>query len=252
MPKLEFWYEFASTYSYLSAMRIKELAASQGVTLAWKPFLLGPIFQAQGWADTPFRLYPKKGEYMVRDMERLCAERGLQFKLPGSFPQNGLHAARLALIGAKEGWAPAFTREVYLMQFRDGADIAQKDVLARALSAVGQDAEAQFAKAQDQAVKDGLRAQTERAKALGIFGAPSFITEDGELFWGDDRLEQAIAWAVKPSVMIQKFVAICGSLLNELLDLNHTSKINNLVSLKIPKFATERAALCKRTSESGH
>jgi 2-hydroxychromene-2-carboxylate isomerase len=198
MPKLEFWYEFASSYSYLAAMRIEDLAQAQGVTLTWRPFLLGPIFQAQGWMNSPFRLYPKKGQYMVRDMERLCAARGLTFRLSGNFPQNGLHAARLAMTGAEEGWGPAFTREVYLLQFRDGADIAEREVLVRALSAAGRDAEAEFAKAQDQAVKDGLRAQTQRAQDLGIFGAPSFITEDGELFWGDDRLEQALSWALQP------------------------------------------------------
>jgi 2-hydroxychromene-2-carboxylate isomerase len=199
MPKLEFWYEFASSYSYLAAMRIEDLAQAQGVTLTWRPFLLGPIFQAQGWMNSPFRLYPKKGQYMVRDMERLCAARGLTFRLSGNFPQNGLHAARLAMTGAEEGWGPAFTREVYLLQFRDGEDIAERDVLARALSAAGRDAEAELAKAQEQAVKDGLRAQTQRAQDLGIFGAPSFITEDGELFWGDDRLEQALSWALQPA-----------------------------------------------------
>ena len=53
-PKLEFWYDFASTYSYLSAMRIEALAAPAGVEIVWRPFLLGPIFQAQGWTTSPF------------------------------------------------------------------------------------------------------------------------------------------------------------------------------------------------------
>ncbi|NJM33786.1 MAG: 2-hydroxychromene-2-carboxylate isomerase [Rhodomicrobium sp.] len=196
MPKLDFWYEFASTYSYLSAMRIETLAAGRGVTLAWKPFLLGPIFQAQGWTTSPFRLYPNKGRYMVRDIERIAASRGLGFKLGEQFPQNGLIAARLAMIAAAEGWAPAFTREVYLRQFRDGADISDKAVLADVLRTVGQDAAAMLARAQDQAVKDALKDQTTAAVALGIFGAPSFVTADGELFWGDDRLEHALDWAV--------------------------------------------------------
>ena len=196
MPKLEFWYEFASTYSYLSVMRIEELAARRGVEVEWKPFLLGPIFLAQGWRDTPFRLYPNKGLYMVRDMERLCAARGLTFKLSRIFPQNGLNAARIGLIGAREGWAPAFTREVFLRQFRDDADIAHKNVLADALRVIGQDPDDLLARIQEPAVKEALKLQTETAASFGIFGAPTFITEDNELFWGDDRLEQAVDWAV--------------------------------------------------------
>ena len=195
MPRLQFWYEFASTYTYLSVMRIEELAAKRGVEVEWKPFLLGPIFMAQGWRDTPFRVYPKKGLYMVRDMERLCAARGLPFKLSRLFPQNGLNAARLALIGAKEGWAPAFTREVFLRQFRDEADIADKAVLATALRTVGQDADDLMARILEPAVKEAMKSQTDKAASSGIFGAPTFITEDNELFWGDDRLEQALDWA---------------------------------------------------------
>src|SRR5688572_26345848 len=138
--RLEFWYEFASTYSYLSAMRIEALAASAGVEIAWKPLLLGPIFRAQGWDTSPFNIYPAKGRYMVRDMERLAAARGLPFKLPSPFPQNSLHAARLALIGLAEGWGPAFTRAVYDAEFAGGADIGDKRVLAGLLTRLGLDA----------------------------------------------------------------------------------------------------------------
>ena len=83
--RLEFWYEFASTYSYLSAMRMEELARAAGVAVVWKPLLLGPIFRAQGWSTSPFNLYPAKGRYMVREMERLTAARGLRFKMPSPF-----------------------------------------------------------------------------------------------------------------------------------------------------------------------
>jgi 2-hydroxychromene-2-carboxylate isomerase len=196
MPRLEFWYDFASTYSYLSAMRIEELGRAAGVEIAWRPFLLGPIFKAQGWTNSPFSLYPAKGAYMIRDIERIAAGRGLVFKLEKQqFPQNSLTAARLGIIAAGEGWAPAFTREVYLLQFRDCENIAEPATLAKALIAAGQDPEALLRRAAEQPVKDALRAQSERAAQLGLFGAPTFVTTDGELFWGDDRLEQALAWA---------------------------------------------------------
>jgi 2-hydroxychromene-2-carboxylate isomerase len=191
-PKLEFWYDFASTYSYLSAMRIEAVAAAAGVSVIWKPFLLGPIFSAQGWSTSPFNIYPAKGRYMVRELERLTAERGLPFKLPSPFPQNSLYAARLALIGHDEGWGPAFTRAVYAAQFAKGANISDRHVLGGILSDLGLDAAALLQRIEQPEIKQRLRERTEEAVELEIFGAPSFLAQE-ELYWGDDRLEQAIA-----------------------------------------------------------
>lgn len=195
MAQLEFWYEFASTYSYLSVMRIEEAAADAGVKLRWRPFLLGPIFNDQGWNTSPFNLYPEKGAYMWRDMDRLCAERGLSFRPPSPFPQNGLYAARLALIGAEEGWGHRFSQAVFTAQFSDGLQLSDRDALGDCLEALGLDSKALLSRIDEQDVKDRLKTQTEQAQGLGIFGAPTFVTEDGELFWGDDRLEQALFWA---------------------------------------------------------
>ena len=94
MANAEFWYEFASTYSYPAALRVGALAEARGVSLAWRPFLLGPIFAAQGWRDSPFNIYPAKGRYMWRDVERTCEAMGVPFKRPSPFPQSSLLAAR--------------------------------------------------------------------------------------------------------------------------------------------------------------
>jgi len=194
---LEFWFEFASSYSYLTAMRIEQLASDKSVEIQWRPFLLGPIFRDQGWATTPFKLYPAKGRYMIRDIERIATDRGLTFQMPDPFPVNGLHAARLALVGLKEGWTPGFTRAVYLAEFAQGKNIADQAVLEGCLMQVGADKAAALAKSQEPAIKAALRTNTEQAAAMGIFGAPTFVTADGELFWGDDRLDDAIKWVQK-------------------------------------------------------
>jgi 2-hydroxychromene-2-carboxylate isomerase len=195
MAQITFWFEFASTYSYLSAMRIEEMARKAEVDVIWKPFLLGPIFKAQNMDTSPFNIYPAKGGYMVRDITRIAQARGLSFRLPEPFPQNGLLAARVAIAGLEEGWGEAFARFVYKAEFAEGHDIADRSTLAAALKAAGAPVEQVFALAETPQIKSKLRANTEEAQAKGIFGAPSFTTGDDELFWGDDRLEQALLWS---------------------------------------------------------
>jgi 2-hydroxychromene-2-carboxylate isomerase len=194
MPaSLEFWFEFASTYSYPAAARIERLAAAAGLGVTWRPFLLGPIFARQGWRDSPFNIYPAKGAYMWRDVTRVCAGQGLPFKQPTVFPRNGLLAARVATIAAAEGWCGAFARAVYHANFAEDRDVASPEVIGSILEALGHPA-VLLERAATPEAKDALRSQTEAAIARGIFGAPS-VTVGGELFWGNDRLDQAIAWA---------------------------------------------------------
>lgn len=190
MPQIQFWFEYASTYSYLSAMRIEDAASAHGIDVVWQPFLLGPIFAAQGWDNSPFNLYPAKGRYMWRDMERLCAERSLPFAKPENFPQNGILASRVTLAIADQTKVGAFVRAVYSAQFAKAEDISDASVISDCL----QEADLPttlISDAKRPDIKQALFAQVEKAQKLDIFGAPSFIA-NGDLFWGDDRLDQAL------------------------------------------------------------
>jgi len=191
---IDFWFEFASTYSYLSASRISAVAEAAGIQVRWQPFLLGPIFAAQGWKDSPFNLYPAKGRYMWRDLERLCEGYGLPFQRPSVFPRNGLLAARIACVGEGAAWLPEFVRASFAANFARDLDIARPDTLGGILHALELDADAILTEAGTPAIKQRLREQTERAGELGLFGAPSFVV-DGELYWGNDRLGDAVARA---------------------------------------------------------
>lgn len=188
------WFEFASTYSYLTVARAENALCEAGVAFEWRHFLLGPIFQSKGLEDSPFNLDPIKGAYMWRDMERRAARRGLPFVRPAVFPMNGLRAARIMTAALREPWCGAFARAVFTAQFGRGEDISTEPVLVEALRSCGADPEHWLALAQSDATKAELRDRTAEAKGLGVFGAPSFTVGD-ELFWGDDRLEDAIAWA---------------------------------------------------------
>lgn len=195
MPRLGFWFDFASTHSYLSAARIEDAAERAGVVVSWEPFLLGPIFKEQGWNDSPFNLYPAKGRYMWRDMERLCATYGILFARPTRFPRSGLLAARVACLAsvASEPWLPDFCRAVFRANFAEDREIGDPAEIGSILGSLGLSGWDLIERAQVLENKELLRGRTRRVKTLGIFGAPSFLVDE-ELFWGNDRLEDALMW----------------------------------------------------------
>ena len=190
---LEIWFEFASTYSYLTVSRAEPLLRRKNIDFQWKPFLLGPIFRDKGMATSPFVLDPRKGAYMWRDMERRSKRYGLPFAKPPIFPMNGLKAARVMTAALTEPWCGAFARAVFTAQFVRGEDISSDHVLWTAIDACDADPAHWLTRAHEDDIKADLRARTEQAQEYGIFGAPSFRVGN-ELFWGDDRLEDAIAW----------------------------------------------------------
>jgi 2-hydroxychromene-2-carboxylate isomerase len=166
-PRLDFWFEFASTYSYPAAMRIAPLAREASVEVRFRPFLLGPIFKAQGWDTSPFNLYPAKGRYMWRDLDRICAELNLPFRRPDPFPQMSMSAARVALVGLADNWGEEFCRAVYRAEFGEGRRIDDPLVLAGLLAGLGVDPAPVLSAAQSPDIKSRLRQQSEEAQRLG-------------------------------------------------------------------------------------
>lgn len=197
-PPVAFWFEFGSNYSYLSVMRIEALAAAADVPLRWEPFLLGPIFRELGYRSSPFNEQKEKGEYVWRDMARRAARYGVPFSRPSVFPRRALLPMRVALAGARQPWMGEYCRRIMQENWAHDREIDDAGVVLAALAGLVEDPGAVLAAAQAQDVKEALRAQTARARALGIFGAPTFIVE-GEMFWGDDRLEDALAHALARS-----------------------------------------------------
>ena len=199
-PGIEFWFEFASTYSYVGAMRIEDECARAGVALRWRPFLLGPIFTEQlGIQDSPFNVQPVRGRYMWRDLERLCRKHGLEWRKPSTFPRRSILAARVACALVADPRLGDCIRALFRANFAEDRDIDEPSVVAAALRACGADAEAVLARASSPEAKAALRANTERARASGIFGAPNCLV-GSELFFGQDRIGDALAWATSSPV----------------------------------------------------
>jgi 2-hydroxychromene-2-carboxylate isomerase len=175
-------------------MRIEELAHKAGITIAWKPFLLGPIFRDFGWTSSPFVLQDEKGSYVWRDMQRQAQKYRLQFNKPSVFPRMALLPMRVALLGSKQAWMGAFCRKVMCQNFVSDIDIDHPENVRRALDGLVADPDDVIRQAQSDANKTRLRDQTSEAKSRGIFGAPTMLIGD-EIFWGNDRLDDAIAFA---------------------------------------------------------
>jgi len=193
MKPIDFWFSIGSTYSYLTIMRLEDVARETDASFTWRVFNVRDMMIAQD--NIPFAKKPAKAAYMWRDIERRCGKYGLTAALPAPYPLDHLaFANQVALVGMAEGWGKAYVVETYKRWFQNGQMAGSEPNLSASLIAVDQDPERVLLQAESQAIVAALEDATREAMALGLFGVPSFMVGD-ELFWGDDRLEDAISWA---------------------------------------------------------
>jgi len=190
--QIDFWFTMGSTYSYLSVMRLPEVERSTGITFRWRPFHLLVILQEM--KHIPFADKPAKAAYMWRDIERRAAMYGLLAKVPAPYPvKQSIMANLVATVGMQENWGRDFIREAYRRWIELGQETGSEPNLSESLREIGQDPGRVLSLAQAAETLAALTAATDAARALGIFGSPTFAV-GRELFWGDDRLEDAISW----------------------------------------------------------
>lgn len=193
MKPIEFWFSIGSTYTCLSVMRLPAFAREHGVAFEWRPFNVRSILMAQG--NPPFAGKPEKSAYMWRDIERRARKYGLDVSVPAPYPIEHLALAnQVALLGMREGWGRDYVGATYRRWFQNAEPAGSEPNLSGSLREIGQDPQRVLDLAGSKAMADALTAETTRAKHLGIFGAPTFVVGD-ELFWGDDRLDDAVSWA---------------------------------------------------------
>lgn len=183
---LEFFFDYASPYSYLASEQVEALAKRTGADIRWRPFLLGAVFKATG--NVPPITTPNKAIYLGKDLVDWAIHLGLPpFQMPSSFPINSLKADRLGIVAAEQGRIAQFSHAAFRAAFVQGKDLNEPEVLAELARAAGLDAEKALARAEAQEIKDALRRNTDEAIARGAFGAPTFFVGD-EMFFGNDRL----------------------------------------------------------------
>jgi 2-hydroxychromene-2-carboxylate isomerase len=191
---IQFFFEFSSPYSYFAAHRIDDMARLYDRTVEWRPILLGPLFKNSG--NKPLTEQPLKGIYSKHDMARCARFFGLTFDFPDPFPFPAVAAARAVWWLKDQGEeerAHKLALSLFDAAYADGRDIRTDEVVVALASDLGVDAHALSTALGDQAVKDRLRDEIERAVEAGVCGAPFFIVDD-EPFWGADRLDHVERW----------------------------------------------------------
>ena len=193
---LEFFFDYASPYSYLACAQVEAVAQRTGAELRWRPFLLGAVFKATG--NVPPISTANKAAWLLKDVQAWASHLGLPpFRMPESFPINSLKANRLGLVAAEQGRVVPFSHAAFRAAFADGKDLADPQVLAELARVAELSPEQALAKAESQEIKDALRRNTDEALERGAFGAPTFFVGD-ELFFGNDRMmfvERALSGA---------------------------------------------------------
>jgi len=192
LDPLDFFFFYGSTYTYLTVMRIQQVAARAGVEVRWRPFNVREIMIEQN--NIPFRGKPVKMRYMWRDIERRAARYGIPFDRAPVYPvdPDGL-ANRVGVVAAAEGWCPEYTKATYHAWFVEDRPPGDSNHLRSVLASLGRNPDAVLAAADSPEIRDRFDAETRLARGMGIFGSPTFVVGD-EIFWGDDRLEDALEW----------------------------------------------------------
>ena len=195
MKEIEFWFSIGSTYTYLSVTRLKEVEQKFEVNFSWQPFSVRKIMLEMD--NVPFPPTKQvKADYMWRDIERRAQGYGFEAKVPAPYPLNEFDLAnRIAVIGMQEGWCSEYVIATYRRWFVAGLEPGSEPNVSESLREIDQDPERVLELAADETIAKAYLSQTEQARSKRIFGSPSFIV-DGELFWGDDRLEDAVNWAL--------------------------------------------------------
>jgi 2-hydroxychromene-2-carboxylate isomerase len=193
MGKIDFWFSIGSTYSYLTVMRLADVERTSGIDFRWRPFNVRHVMLEQN--NVPFKDKPVKAAYMWRDIERRAKNYGLSPKIPAPYPLSGLVLANLvATLGAEEGWIVEYVRATYRRWFESKEPAGEEPNISESLKEIGCDPGRVLSDAQSERISSALLAATDEAMELGVFGSPTFVVE-GEVFWGDDRLDDAVAWA---------------------------------------------------------
>ena len=194
MTVLTAWISIGSTYTYLTAARLRRMITQHDIDITFKPFSVRQIMKNMN--NIPFPPEKKqKVVHMWRDIERRAQFYDIPApKVPAPYPLTAFDRAnRVGIVANQEGWYLDYLEHTYHEWFVKGLPAGDQSNLSTVCSELGQDMDRVIAASDSETVQSTYHKTTEEAAALGVFGAPSFSV-GSEIFWGDDRLEDAIRW----------------------------------------------------------
>ena len=196
MKNIDFYFSIGSTYTFLSVTRILDVEKKHQVKFNWKPFSVRAIMKEMN--NIPF---PKdkinKVNYMWRDIERRAEGYGFFAKTPVPYPLSEFDLAnQLAILGLEKDWGIDYIRLTYKKWFQEGKEPAIDPSITEVCRELNIDKDEIISQANSKEIINNYNLNTNSARDNKIFGSPSFIVGD-EIFWGDDRMEDAIKWLKK-------------------------------------------------------
>ena len=192
--KLDFYFDFVSPYSFLAFEMLRRLEKKGLLSIEYKPVLLGGLHNLHGIKAPAF--IPAKAKFMVRDCKIISEKNNIKFKFNSYFPIKSLNLMRGVFVAAEDGIKDLYIDKIFNAVWVDGLNMNDQVVIEKVLKNIDINPKTFVLRAQSQNIKDQLRSKTNDAYKKGIFGAPTFIVKD-KIFWGQDRLQYAIAEAVK-------------------------------------------------------
>ena len=188
---IEFFYDCSSPWTYLAFHNIQPMAAELGVEIAWRPILVGGIFNTVNSSVYEGRQnpVPLKARYAGKDLQDWARLAGLKIRMPPSvFPVNSVKVMRACLVLAPRGKLVPFATAAFEAYWSRDEDISRDEVVAGLCRQAGEDPAALMAAAAEPAIKDALRANTDEVIARGGFGSPTIFVGGDDMYFGNDRL----------------------------------------------------------------
>ena len=182
----EFYFDFVSPYSFLAHKEISKIEKRNSIKIKYKPILLGGLHNLHGIKAPAF--IPAKAKHMIRDCKLIAEKNKIKFKFNSYFPIRSLNLMRGVLVAEEDNYKSYYIESIFNAIWQDGLNMNDENIIQKILKNLNVNPKTFFLRSTSSSIKDSLKKRTSEAYEKGIFGAPSFVSNN-KVFWGQDRIE---------------------------------------------------------------